>query len=300
MISIIICSRNKHISTALEENIKSTIGVEYEIVTIDNSENKYSLFSAYNYGVKLSNYPYLCFVHEDVFFRTNKWGINLIGHLNKDRCGIVGVAGGKIATNVPAQWSNENRYIHIIQHYKKAKKAAYLKEPADNSKLCESVVLVDGVFLSMRRELFSHLNFDESLGGFHSYDYDISIQAIVVGYNNFVVYDILLEHFSAGFKDDRYYKNLIKVYKKWVHKLPLFTSDRANYTANDIQNIEKERLKKLIRRMAKTGFSTNEIVANTAYFVEILKAKGIFLDMKFIKLKVFFIKLYKSILFFKK
>jgi len=151
----------------------------------------------------------------------------------------------------------------------------------------------------VRRELFSQLKFDESIGGFHSYDYDISIQAIVAGYNNFVVYDILLEHFSAGFKDDSYYNNLIKVYKKWAQHLPLYTSDIANETNNDIQKIEKKRLKKLIRRMAKTGFSTKEIAKIATNFIEILKTKGIILDVKFIKLNVFFIKLYKSMLFYK-
>jgi len=198
MISIIICSRNSTIPTALEENLNATIGVEYEIVTVDNSENKHSIFSAYNFGLGLSKYPYLCFLHEDVLFKTSNWGVNLINHLNVEGCGIVGVAGGKIATNVPAQWSNEMRYIHIIQHYKKAKTNRYLKEPNEGNNLSESVVFVDGVFLSMRRELFSYVRFDEQFEGFHSYDYDISIQSKVAGFNNYVVYDVLLEHFFGG------------------------------------------------------------------------------------------------------
>jgi len=300
MISIIICSRNSKIATALAANIEATIGVEYEIVTVDNSENKHSIFSAYNYGLSQSIYPYLCFVHEDVLFKTNNWGVKLINHLNVEKCGIVGVAGGKIATNVPAQWSNEKRYIHIIQHYKKAKTNNYLMEPNEGDILAESVVFVDGVFFSMLRDLFSVIKFDENFEGFHSYDYDISIQSIVAGFNNYVVYDVLLEHFSEGFKDKRYYENLIRVYKKWINQLPLLTPDIREDKSIEIKNIELSRLKKLIRRMTKAGFPTHEIVSTYQFFIETLKNKGVFIEIKFVKQKIFFIKLYKSILFYKK
>ncbi len=70
MISIIICSRHPDISASLRENMEETIGVEFEIVTIDNSHGKYSISSAYNRGVERSLYPYVCFVHDDVLFRT--------------------------------------------------------------------------------------------------------------------------------------------------------------------------------------------------------------------------------------
>lgn len=52
MLSLIICSRTPRISEELERNIAETIGCEYELVVIDNSKNKYSIFSAYNQGVR--------------------------------------------------------------------------------------------------------------------------------------------------------------------------------------------------------------------------------------------------------
>jgi len=291
MISVKICSRNTHIAIALEENIKNTIGVDYEIVTIDNSKNEYSIFSAYNYGISLSNFPYLCFVHEDVLFKTKEWGQKLITHLNNDKCGIVGVAGGKIVTNIPAQWSNEKSYINIIQHKKGLASPIYLNEPFNSSSVRESAVVVDGVFLSMHKNIFSKIKFDEKTGGFHGYDYDISIQATVAGYTNYVVYDILLEHYSAGFKDNTYYTALIKVYKKWAEYLPLSTND----ILTNIHQIEHKRLRKLIRRMAKVGFSSQEIVLNSAIFIQILERKGVSIKIRFVKLRVFFIKLYMFI-----
>lgn len=52
MISCIICSRQPDISAELKENIATTVGCEYELVVIDNSKDEYSIFSAYNEGVR--------------------------------------------------------------------------------------------------------------------------------------------------------------------------------------------------------------------------------------------------------
>lgn len=295
MISVIICSRNSIISSSLNENIGATIGVQYEIITIDNSSNNYSIQLAYNLGLSKSIYPYICFVHEDVLFKTLNWGQQLIDHLNTPRCGIVGVAGGKIITNVPAQWSNEKSYINIIQHKKGLATPVYLNEPYNSSSLRESAIVVDGVFLSMHKDIFSKIKFDEKLGGFHGYDYDISIQATVAGYTNFVAYDILLEHFSAGNKDFTYYKSLINVFKKWSEFLPLFTNDVSINSAKNIQQIEQKRLNKLIRRMAKLDFSTNEILSNMTFFIGILKEKEISIKISGVRLRIFCVRFYSHI-----
>lgn len=74
MISLIICSRTPTISEELSTNIAETIGCEYELVVIDNSKNEFSIFSAYNEGVKRSNGDVLCFMHDDILFRTLNWG----------------------------------------------------------------------------------------------------------------------------------------------------------------------------------------------------------------------------------
>ena len=66
MISIIICSRFQSISKELKDNIENTVGVVHEIICIDNSKSQYDIFSAYNEGVKRSQYPLLCFMHADI------------------------------------------------------------------------------------------------------------------------------------------------------------------------------------------------------------------------------------------
>jgi Glycosyltransferase like family len=105
MLSIIICSRNRTLSQELINNINDSIGVDYEIISVDNSENKYSIFEAYNLGITKSKYPYLCFIHEDVFFHSNNWGVNVVAHLQDKKTGILGIAGGDLVTKVPASWA---------------------------------------------------------------------------------------------------------------------------------------------------------------------------------------------------
>ena len=48
MISIIICSRKKDICNDFKINIKTTTGSSHELIVIDNSENRYSIFEVYN------------------------------------------------------------------------------------------------------------------------------------------------------------------------------------------------------------------------------------------------------------
>ena len=83
MISIIICSRAASISDELIQNIDQTIGLPYELVIIDNSDNLYSIFNAYNEGVKRSKYELLCFMHDDIIFKKeSNWGKKIVKHFN--------------------------------------------------------------------------------------------------------------------------------------------------------------------------------------------------------------------------
>ena len=101
MISIIICSRTKTIKDSLAFNIKKTIGCEYELVIIDNSENQYSIFEAYNLGINKSKRDYLCFIHDDIFIHTVNWGHIVIEIFkNNIQIGLIGVAGAKVKTKI--------------------------------------------------------------------------------------------------------------------------------------------------------------------------------------------------------
>ncbi len=294
MISIIICSRNSDISIDLKKNIENTIGIDYENIIIDNSRNAYSIFSAYNRGIERSKYPILCFIHEDILFRTKNWGQNLIAHFKDKETGIIGVAGGKIVTKVPAAWwSVGNGYKNLIQHYNNSKTVQQELSQSNSNNRQEAIVL-DGVFLSFRKDLLDYIKFDESLSGFHGYDHDISVQSVIAGYKNYVIFNILIEHFSEGSLNHQYYANLTKVHKKWQNKFPLFCSDISEDVIKDIGNTELKLFAKFIRRMTRTGFSTKEIISNATYFAEILSAPDAFKKLRFIRFKIFIERLIKA------
>jgi len=294
MISIIICSKYPEISRELKENIDETIGVTYEIIVIDNSSSQYSIFSAYNKGVTQSKHQYLCFIHEDVLFKTQNWGKNLIEHLKNEKTGIIGIAGGKIATRIPASWWNVGPgYKNLIQHYKK-KNISTTETVNNQTNIKQQVVVLDGVFMSLRRELFDTISFDEELTGFHAYDHDISIQTVMAGYKNYVVFDILLEHFSEGNLNAQYYTNLIKLYKKRIDYMPIFTPDISENIRENIVNVERKMLEKLIRSLARSGSSTKNIVSDTRFFVNNLKSKGVSIEIKNLNLKIFITRLFNA------
>jgi len=290
MISIIACSRNAKLPESFVKNIAETVGVDYELICIDNSENKYSIFSAYNKGYVQSKFPYLCFVHEDVLFHTQNWGVKVIEHLQAPETGIIGLAGGDLATRVPASWSTLMSCVNIIQSDRNGKKQSkQIIHPQDFKESKQSVILLDGVLMCMKRKLLEKIHFDEQFSGFHGYDFDISIQSTLAGYTNYVLYDILLEHFSRGQTNKVYYRNLISVFKKWDNYLPLIGKNVTEEQKNHIPEIERKRLLKLTSKMARKGFSTEEIIAETTYFANIIDDTKIIQN---IKSRIFFIRLF--------
>ena len=120
MISIIICSRTSTISKDLSENIKNTVGCVYELIVIDNSDNTYSIFEAYNIGIERSKEDFVCFIHDDIFFHTKNWGsiVQDIFEQNK-KMGLLGVAGAKSKTKMPSAWwdcPEADKVLYLKQH----------------------------------------------------------------------------------------------------------------------------------------------------------------------------------------
>ena len=290
MLSIIVCSRNSRLDESFINNIYNTVGVEYELICIDNSKNTYSIFSAYNEGEQKCKFSYLCFVHEDVFFHTQDWGKNIIQHLQHPNTGIIGLAGGDLAPIVPASWWALNPTESIIQSDQTGEKATeYNCFPENYKHTTRSVVLLDGVLLCMKRVLFEKIKFDETLGGFHGYDYDISIQSIVAGYYNYVIFYVSIEHISKGNMNAVYYRNLIKVFKKWEKQLPLFEHNISIEEQKQLnRKIEKKRLFILTKKLTRAGFSTLEIVNLISYYSNLIGHKK---NIKLLQLSILLIRI---------
>ncbi len=282
MLSIIVCSRNNVLSTAFKNNINDTIGIDYELIHVDNSENKYSIFSAYNLGISKSKYNYLCMVHEDVLFHSHNWGAAIITHLQDPKTGILGVAGGDLVTRVPASWATLiSPSQNIIQTDSSKNKTTHQLDPLDYKLSKRSSVTLDGILLCMRKDITDKIRFDENLKGFHGYDYDISLQATVAGYVNYVIYDIKLEHFSKGKTDILYFRNLIAIYKKWGKYLPLIGENITADERLEIPTIEQKKLLQLTKKMVRKGFEKQEIVSEISYYANIIGFKKATNNLKF-------------------
>ncbi len=288
MLSIIVCSTKKTLSPDYESNIRETVGVSHEIITVDNSTGRFSIFEAYNYGVTRSHYPYLCFVHEDVKFHTSGWGGKVVNHLNMDKVGIIGVAGGQLATRVPDDsWRTYSAGVNLIQSdYTGKRKSRHEFEPAGYTGNYRTAVLLDGVFLCMRRDLYGTVRFDETLPHFHGYDVDICLQAMVAGYTNYVIYDVLLEHFSWGRMTAVYYRNLFRIYRKWEKYLPLAVPDARFDVPAAIRTTERHKLKTLCKHMVRTGFSDSDIRETINYYAFLTTGKKQRLRMFLLPLRI--------------
>ena len=104
MVSIIICSVSPLLLEDLKQNIAQTIGVEYEIIAIDNREKHWPIAKAYNYGAQQAKYPYLFFVHEDTRLLSDKWGEFIIPKLAEPECGVIGFVGDKARFSCCSGW----------------------------------------------------------------------------------------------------------------------------------------------------------------------------------------------------
>lgn len=227
ILSIIVCSRSMDITTDQRSNIEETAGADVEVVVIDNSANTETIFSAYNKGVKIAKSDLLCFVHDDVRFRTNGWGQRIETHFMADeKLGMIGFAGAHFLPDVPMYW-DESPLIseHNLTTRNGQTEECFSLEHFGENTLSE-VAAIDGMCFFVRRSLFNRIAFDEAtFQGFHLYDMDISMQVRRTGFKVCVCKDVLVEHFydynpnKAGF--GLFETNLRKFYEKWSSQLPL-------------------------------------------------------------------------------
>ncbi len=226
MISIIISSQKKALLEEVTKNIEVTIGVPFEIISIENSNGKMGICEAYNAGASKAAFDILCFMHEDVLFETVGWGKNVATHLANKQVGLIGLAGGDTKSLVPSSWSSSvfQSEISIIQHSKdsavaprKIIKTGY----PQNTATIKNVVCIDGVWMCTRKDVFEKYQFDNVyFKGFHGYDIDFSLQ-VFSHYQVCVVFDVLLHHYSEGNYRKAWMSSAVMVSKKWGRSLPL-------------------------------------------------------------------------------
>jgi hypothetical protein len=200
MISIIICSINKDYLRDVSENILRTIGIEYELLVWDNRHEKKGICEAYNRMAAQANFPYLCFLHEDILFETSGWGSLLAARFRDDpKVGVIGIAGSAYKSALFSGWLTADKTFDFFNITHRADGISRLmRQPMAGGAGAHPVVCIDGVFMACRREVWADILFDaQGLKGFHFYDIDFSLRA-ARKYGEIVTMDIDLLHITQG------------------------------------------------------------------------------------------------------
>jgi len=226
MISLICVYNNKEVlDKYLLETLK-TQTVEYELILINNINNKYdSASNALNYGGKKATGKYLMFVHQDVKLKSEKWLNNVEMSLDSlENLGIVGVAGVS------------ERFDGIISNIKhgnppRAAGTIQINHPVEAQTLDECLFIIP-------RSIFDKCQLNEDIKGWHLYAVDYCLNIKKTSLKVYIIPN-LIYHRSYEFKialPKDYYKILKKIleyhrneYKKihttcgiWNTSYPLF------------------------------------------------------------------------------
>ena len=217
-ISLIVCSRRSDISDTLRENVATTIGTaDYEWVCIDNSANKYSIFEAYNLGISRAKGEVLCFMHDDIEYRSTGWGDVVIRCLQADTADACAVIGNKYARKAPSYTGS--RGFACLQ-YIDEKRGLLADYDASLEQGGNSIILFDGMWFCLHRRCLERVHFDEGYKGFHFYDMDTAMQLFTSGFRTVFTPDILIWHRSGGQFDRVFLENSYRYYRKWHRMLP--------------------------------------------------------------------------------
>ncbi|MFC7346665.1 glycosyltransferase [Chryseobacterium zhengzhouense] len=222
MLSIIISSYQEDYYKNLHENIKNTIGENFvhEIIKIDNP-GLMGICEAYNKGASKASYDYFLFIHEDILFQTADWGDKLIAHFNTlKNPGVLAVAGTSYKSVLPVGWwsFNDYRRLHIDQITKQKEVHSHRLQHT------EEVMITDGVFLAMTKNIWNQFKFNDKNLDFHGYDIEISLD-VSKKKQNYVLHDILITHLSSGNITRNWLDRLIKIYSHHNSASDNFTRD---------------------------------------------------------------------------
>ena len=221
MISVVVSSYNQKYYEKFSRSLHETIGVAYELIKIDNP-GLMGLSEAYNSGAAQAKYDYICFVHEDIIFKTCRWGNALIKKFKADeRTGLIGVAGSTYKSLSPGMgWFNNNKsldYLNILQHHANKDGVDYDYQIREDF---NEVMCLDGVFLFTKKSTWQETQFDSMrFKKFHFYDIDFSL-SVALKYKIFVTNQVLLEHFSDGNYSKAWQEESLIFIKKWRNLLP--------------------------------------------------------------------------------
>ena len=198
-LSIVCVYNNQEIlNDYLLKSVKMQKDVEYELLLVDNTKNKYeSAAKALNVAGNQASGDYIIFVHQDIMFTSPNSLKSIESYLTSENK-IFGVAGRKdsqgVITNITH--GQDHRLAGSIQ----------ITKPVEVQTLDECLIIIP-------KNVFQKLKFDETVvDGWHLYAVEYCLSAKKLGIDPYVIPADDVYHLSSGFSmNDSYYKILRKV-----------------------------------------------------------------------------------------
>lgn len=277
MISVLICSINPEFLKKVQENIRDSIGIPFEVLHFDNSVEKYGICKVYNDLAAKAKFPYVCFLHEDIILKTENWGKKIIETFSEDpEIGLVGIAGSKYKSAYFSGWYSRVKKLdcaNYFHQYPSGSEHVFLS-PTD-TKSNEEVVCIDGVMMCCKRAIWKQTLFDEELlKGFHFYDIDFSLR-VSHQYKVMVTFDIDLIHITTGGDySNNWVETAILFHEKKEDKLP-FSKINLNRQEIDkriiITTMDHLKNYKISFRNKKRWIVLQKLYLNPLFYYPILK-----------------------------
>lgn len=205
--------------TKFNQHIDNTIGVNHKILRYVN-HNQYSLAEIYNDAMKnIDDNAIYVFCHNDIMFKTPKWGRLLLTKFNYSNFQIIGVAGTTYLSETGRWWDDRSKMVGVVEHTDGINQ--WVSEYSKPRKgYTTPVVLVDGLFIAADCNNLEH-GWDEDFKGFHMYDLGFCIPNYLDGCNIGVTTDIRILHKSIGVTNQEWEKNRKQFVEKYKNELPI-------------------------------------------------------------------------------
>lgn len=227
MLSIVISSIRPALLSRAMASISSTVSVEHEVLVWDNRGRGRSLAAVYNAMAETAKGDVILFLHEDVTFLEEGWGLVLKEIFRDPEIGLVGLAGSRYKSRAISGWYtgvpslNAYRIDHLTDG-----RTIGLRHPEAWPTPELQTVTVDGVFMACRKSLWKEVRFDEVLcPGFHFYDIDFSLRASRLSKVVVTERIALLHHTRGGDFGDGWMDAALGFHARYRNALPAFVSE---------------------------------------------------------------------------
>lgn len=212
MLSIICCYNNKKMyENLLVKSLKKQNDVQYELIGIDNTNNKFSSAAqALNWGCQKAKNENLLFVHQDFEFMSSTALSDICQFYNKiSDYDIWGAAGAIKEEKAPLlkKLIGRNRII-----YSSLDQTEYM---IHDYKRCESV---DECCFGFKKSFWVKHNFSEEIcDSWDLYAVEMCLYANCIG-GNIMVIPVSAKHHSGGNLTSSFYRVLRKMSKEYKNK----------------------------------------------------------------------------------